>query len=1591
MNIFERIKTLPLDKRTKGSLFEKISKHLLKEKDTANDYKEISLWNDWKLRGNESDCGIDLVIETHKGEFIAVQCKFHESKINLGSLSTFFTKVQSGIGDIRFSKGIIITSSELGPKAEKELNQIRKNKPIDLIEAQDFKDSNIDWGKITLTQMQEELPHHLKKEPRPHQEEAIKATKEYFKNSNHTRGKLIMACGTGKTFTSLKILESITSKTSTVLFLAPSIALVAQTFREYASQKTDPFVACIVCSDTKAGKNQDDVSYKELPIKPSTNAEDILFAYEKAKDEKKRLIIFSTYQSAIRLKEAQKQGLEEIDLMICDEAHRSVGAMYSLSKSERDSMVGDMGDDALNNFTICHNDEHIKAKKRLYMTATPKVYKEGSKAKAEDKDNDVFSMDDEKVFGEQIYDINFSKAIEQNLLSDYKVIIVALKAEDYASITNNAIVRLKSQNTQLNNALINQEFVCKIIGSYKGLTKQDLITLDSDNQKNNALKDTADKKKARRAINFCRSIEASKSITTAFQTIVDCYIEETKRKADSLKIEIDHIDGSMNSKVRLDKLSNLDSPKDSTCNVLSNAKCLSEGIDVPALDTVVFFDGRSAMVDIIQAVGRVMRKAPDKDIGYIILPIALSEEELSNLDTAVNNTNFKSIWKIIQALRSHDPRLVDESVFKEKIEVSLGSTETPDDEPEKPEEQSLFDITTLQKLADSIYNVMPTKLGDRGYFSNYGRKIASNILPILKPRLKAIFDKNPAILQEFHNSLKTNIHNFISEEEAVDMICSHRITKPIFDTIFKLGINENPINKALNVILNQAEKLGLGDEEIACLKPLYAEVKERAELAVSQKSKQELIKGLYNDFFSNAFKKQSQNLGIVYTPIEIVDFILKMTNDILKKHFNVDYNDPNVKIYDPFTGTGSFITRLLSDENKLISDKALKDKFENGLFAGDIVLLAYYIALVNITQTAQARDNTLLAFKNIALADSLDYLESKSNLGVLPLFKDLEGNSKIKSIIEDEEIRVIVGNPPYSAGAKSQNDNNANLSHPNLEKRVKEAYGDSKSKGLGKTTRDTMIQALYMASDKLKDKGVLGFVVNGGFIYGQSADGVRKALAKQFAHLYILNLRGNTRNYAESKKEGGGVFGNNSQATIAIILLVKDDSVKQSTLHYYDIGDYLSTKEKLAKLSNFQSLDSVPFYTITPNAKGDWINQRSEEFEKLIPLKNENKKNQSIFTLCGIGVTTSRDSFAYNFDTNTLMQSMQRCIETYNKDLEKFNTTHRADFNQRTLGIKKDLYKYLNDDDITTDETKISWSDGLKKIYIKNQKSSLTDSKKLKIALYRPFVKQKIYWDKVWIHRQSQFNQFLPNEKSENLFININQRGGEGFALISKEITDNHFIGDTQVYPLYYYDTLGQRHCAISYYALSLFQKHYKDDTLSEEEIFYYIYALLNHKGYMDKYKSHLSKEAPRIGLSKDFKALSRLGKELAQLHLDYEKGQMHGDILHKDGVLADTKAKDYYNVREMKIEKRESIIYNQNISIVNIPLKAYEYQVAGKSAIEWIVSSYQVKTDKNSLIENNPNLYAGGKYIFELLCRIITMSVKSVNLIEEISKLDFE
>lgn len=856
--------------------------------------------------------------------------------------------------------------------------------------------------------------------------------------------------------------------------------------------------------------------------------------------------------------------------------------------------------------------------------------------------------------------------------------------------------------------------------------------------------------------------------------------------------------------------------------------------------------------------------------------------------------------------------------------------------------------------------------------------------------MKDIFEKNPEFFHGFLDSLKGNIHSNIKEDEALDMITSHIITKPIFDAIFGDNI-KNPISKALDKMVEKLSTLGL-QGETKDLKNLYESVKTEAMHAKSQKSQQELIKNLYNTFFKVAFRKQSEKLGIVYTPIEVVDFILRATNGILKKHFHTDFNDKNITIFDPFTGTGSFIARLLSKENGLISDEALKEKFDKNLFAFDIVLLAYYIALINITQAAQNRDGSLKNFKNIALTDSLDFYEEKNDKGVFDFFKDLEENKEIKSTIEKQNIRVIIGNPPYSAGAKSENDNNQNLSHPKLEKRVYEKYGKNSTAKVGATTRDTLIQSIYMASELLKDKGVLGFVVNGGFIDSKSGDGFRKCVAKEFAHLYVLNLRGNARTSGEErKKEGDGIFDSGSRATIAIIFFVKDTSVKNSAIHYYDIGDYLKREEKLNRLAHFTDLDAIKFETITPNNKGDWINQREDGFDKLIPLKRDKKlQNPSVFDINSGGVASCRDPWVYNFSPDALRCSVQKCMDTYNADLRRFNTHFREAFKQRAKGVKSDkLYKQLNDKEITTDKTKIAWTRALKNNLIKNKNLQESHKDRIRLAMYRPFNKQWLYFDKNLNEEQSQLPKIFPDKDAQNVVINTGVGNGKNFsALVSDFISDYSLISPNQAYPLYYYDDLGNRHYAISGYALNLFRKHYEDNSIAEEEIFYYIYAILHHKGYLEKYKNSLTKEDPRIALSEDFKELSVLGKELAKLHLNYESGEMHASVEYK--TLMNAEEEGYYDVETMK-KIGDRIHYNNHITITKIPKKAFDYVVNGKSAIDWVIERYKKTTDKDSLIENNPNDYKGGKYVFELLCRVIKLSEKSVDLIEKISEKRFE
>ncbi len=404
--------------------------------------------------------------------------------------------------------------------------------------------------------------------------------------------------------------------------------------------------------------------------------------------------------------------------------------------------------------------------------------------------------------------------------------------------------------------------------------------------------------------------------------------------------------------------------------------------------------------------------------------------------------------------------------------------------------------------------------------------------------------------------------------------------------------------------------------------------------------------------------------------------------------------------------------------------------------------------------------------------------------------------------------------------------------------------------------------------------------------------------------------------------------------------------------------------------------------------------KRNDDFEKLIPLKRDPKLKifNTIFDLNSNGVTSGRDPWVYNFSQKTLKQSVQNCIDTYNADLKRFNERFREAFKQRTAkdkGIKPaDRYKHLNNQEITTDKTKISWVQNLKTQLIKGKKLDDFSQEKISVSLYRPFNKQYFYYERELAWSFCSMKKIFPDKSAHNVVINTTTRNF--CSLIGDAIPDTHFIGDTNAYPLYYYDDLGNRYNAISGYALNLFRRHYKDDSIVEEEIFYYIYAIFHHKGYLEKYKNSLAKEAPRIALSEDFKELSVLGKELAELHLNYESGEMHESVKHN--LLENAGMEGYYDVVQMKKDKKgDRIIYNHHITITQIPKKAFDYVVNGKSAIDWVIERYSITTDKDSLIENNPNDYAGGKYVFELLCRVITLSVKSVDLIEKISEKRFE
>lgn len=1488
-------------KRDKGLSFEIFTRqYLLLSKKYQNEYDNVWLWSDFPYR-DSADTGIDLVAKrVNSDEYTAIQCKFYveDATIHKSDIDSFISCSEKYfiIDDKKHyfaNRMIVTTASSWSHNVKDTVDKARI--PTICIDFNDFlQDSDINW--LAFQNIEDLTFKYTKKELREHQKEAISGVLSGFKECD--RGKLIMACGTGKTFTSLKIAESFTNKENitTVLFLAPSISLVSQNINEWLQESSVNMASIPVCSDItvgKTGRNKDDDTLTDgltqLSHTATTNVEEFVKRYKSIVDKFSKnidnnlIVIFSTYQSIEVVQKGQAECGFIFDLIICDEAHRTTGAT---AKADIDKS---------SHFLKIHDDNYIKGNKRLYMTATPKMFGEAVKSKARELESELWSMDDESIFGHEFYRLGFGKAVENNLLTDYKVLILTV-SENYAykcfmeearyrQVDNlEYLNNIENKSNNKNREEISLDDYGKIIGIWNAISKQHLI--DETTYTN-----TYDPNPMKRAVLFTGTIRSSKSITNLINNMVKNHkvtISNNNNETNTvfdyeenglIKLNVDHIDGSMTSSERNKLLRNLkQESEDKACKILSNARCLSEGIDVPSLDAVIFFSQKNSEIDIVQSIGRVMRKSEGKKYGYIILPVVVPDEIAPEI-ALDNNKEYGVVWTVLQALRAHDDRFnkivnslqFNKSEKDKKIEVEHISDKTVVITPEKLK----LEIDFHHRLTDTIYNKIVQKCGERIYWEKW----ASEVTELAKFHIKTL---NEIILKENANKafnrfleiLRLNLNEDIEKDDAIKMVSQHLITKPIFEVLFSnySFVANNPVSQAIEELL-----INISDEYFIKgskkLDNFYESVKRKVDNIKTSEERQHIIKELYNKFFKIAFKEDSDKLGIVYTPIEAVDFIINAVEYALNKYFNKSLNDRDINIVDPFTGTGTFISRLL--QSGIIKNDNMEYKYNNEIFANEIMLLAYYIAAINIEETYHniMNNKEYTPFQGIVLTDTFNLYETSQSIEDIQesSFYFKENISRLQKQ-KETNIKVIIGNPPYSVGQKSANDNNKNTRYEKLEQAITDNYRKYTQAKATNSLYDSYVKAIRYATDRIDSSGVVCFVTNSGYIDSNAFDGFRKCIHKDFNYIYIIDLKGNIRKF--DKREGENIFGNTSMTGTAIILLIKNNS-NEHKIYYNSVPDNLKQKDKLDYLKN-NTVASISYKEIKPDKYNDWLNKRDDSFYDYVQLGDKKSDEENyIFKTYSSGIKTNRDSWMYNFSKKELKVNIKNIINNYNMELSKY------------------VSGAISEKEITKDETKIKWDSSLESIF-KRKKYVIYNGQLIYQSLYRPFTKQYLYFQKELINTISSMPSIFPTPQHKNIVIAISDKGSskEFLPFISNKIVDFHLLdSQTQCFPLYLYIKYDERkhpdalfrddldkdgykkEYAITDYALQEYKKRY-GEKVCEEYIFYYIYGILHNKEYREKYSNNLKKSLARIPFVKkkeDFFTYSQLGRDLADLHLNYE------------------------------------------------------------------------------------------------------------------------
>jgi len=1570
--------------RDLGDLFEHLILAYLKADPIYRDrFRNVWLWMDWPRREGRPDTGIDLVAEERAtGGYCAIQCKFYgpQTTLDKKDIDSFFTES----GREPFTSRIIVsTTDRWTTHAEESIkNQII---PVTRLSVRDLDESPIDWSRFSL-KTPDRLGLKPKKQIRPHQALALEKVMEGFKVRD--RGKLIMACGTGKTYTSLKIAEQmvVDGAPARVLFMVPSISLLSQTLREWTAEATVPLHSIAVCSDTKVGKRRkkddsDDIDIQDLAFPATTDAQTIAARAANLDDQGCLTVVFSTYQSIKAVADAQKKGLPEFDLILCDEAHRTTGV--TLAEEEESA------------FVRVHDQDFIKGRMRLYMTATPRLYGDAAKSKALENDMVVCSMDDPNIYGPEFHRLGFGEAVRDGLLTDYKVMVLVVD-EQYVSGAFQRQLAGGGNELQLEDA-------AKIIGCWNGLSKR--IKDDSGHN--------ADTIPMRRAVAFCRSIKESENLVKNFKLLVDAYKQDHPDE-EVLDCELDHVDGTQNSlerNTRLDWLKADTSDQGQLCRILSNARCLSEGVDVPALDAVMFLTPKNSVVDVVQSVGRVMRKAPGKDYGYIILPVGIPAG-MTPEEALKDNDRYRVVWQILQALRAHDDRF---NAIINKLElndnrppqidvIGVGGGQPGDVEQvdgrsgENRSHQMKLEFPDLENWREAIYAKVVQRCGDRRYWEEWAgdiAKIAENHITRIQGTL-AVNAESRETFSQFLTGLRQNINPKVTEAEAIEMLAQHLITKPVFDALFEgyAFAEQNPVSQVMQQMVDVLEGKSIGNEA-ATLEKFYASVRERAKGVDNVTGKQRIVVELYDKFFRGAFPRLTDRLGIVYTPVEVVDFIVKSADQALRQEFGTSLTNEGVHILDPFTGTGTFMVRLL--QKGLIQQKDLERKFKHELHANEIVLLAYYIAAINIEEAYHGlKGGNYQPFEGIILTDTFQMNERDGTL----LEEMFPENNRRVANQKTRTITVIIGNPPYSSGQKSANDNNQNLKYTSLDKRISYTYIAKSLRQTGKSKAyDSYIRAIRWASDRIENDGIICFVTNGSFIDNNAMDGLRKCFVDEFSKIYCFNLRGNQRTSGEtSRQEGGKIFGSGSRAGIAITLLVKKaDHTKDCEIYYHDIGDYLTREQKLDIIQKANGIEGINWERVIPNSTHDWINQRDPIFEEFIPLGDKsNESKDIIFDVYSMGVKTNRDNWVYNFDKNNITEKIREMIDFFNAQSQEY----------KSLSTNIEISSF-----ISMDSCKIKWTEDLIKA-VEQGKTFEFNSKLIRQSIYRPFCKQWLFYSKEFNWTHHLMPSIFPTNLLDNFIICVTGVGvvKEFSAFISNLIPDLCIQGAAtagQCFPLYTYTkqsdlgTLFQsdqqsgytRNENIPDAILEGFQATYGDKAITKEDIFYYVYGVLHSPEYKSRFAADLKKMLPRIPYTQDFWAFSRAGRSLAHWHLNYETIEPYPLEEYKENLFLE--AKDYrvekmvFGRHERQIDKT-TIIYNSKIRLAGIPLRAYEYKVCDRSAIEWIMERYQITKDKASGIVNEPNTWSDDPhYIVDLVKRIVRVSLKTVDIVRSLPPLN--